>query len=369
VGDDETPASAGQLVEVGGAVVQLSAAASHACAVLDTGSVRCWGIGHDGNLGYGNEEDIGDDETPASAGDVDLGGAAIEVAAGGNGGSDHTCALLVGGRVRCWGYGHTGNLGYANTDDIGDDESPASAGDVDLGGLATQIVAGDGFSCALLDTGNVRCWGFAVRGRLGYGNTEMIGDDETPAAAGDVDVGEAVVRLAAGGRHTCALLQGGRVRCWGYGADGSLGYANAEDVGNNETPASAGDVPLDGSAVQVSAGTAHTCAVLDTGELRCWGNNFHGELGLPGLVTGCFSCTGKAGCCIGDDEPPSATSAIDVGGGVAHVAAGRFHVCALLDTGGVRCWGTGQDGALGHGDTLTIGDDEPPSAAGDVAVF
>jgi alpha-tubulin suppressor-like RCC1 family protein len=271
--------------------------------------------------------------------------------------------------VRCWGYGNTGNLGYANTQSIGDDESPAAAGDIDLGALATQIVAGDGYSCALLQGGSVRCWGFGARGRLGYGNTRNIGDDETPASAGDVDIGEVVLQLAAGGRHTCALLRGGRVRCWGFGANGSLGYANTQDVGDNETPASAGDVPLAGNAVQISAGREHTCAVLDTGQLRCWGSNGHGELGLPSLVSGCFSCTAKGGCCIGDDEPPSLTSAINLGGRVAHVATGWLHVCALLDTGGVRCWGDGQDGMLGYGNTHTVGVDEPPSAAGDVAVF
>jgi hypothetical protein len=98
--------------------------------------VRCWG--RHIALGYANTEDIGDDETPASAGDVDVGGPVIEVAVGGDGGGDHTCALLVGGRVRCWGYGNTGNLGYANSQSIGDDESPAAAGDIALGALATQ---------------------------------------------------------------------------------------------------------------------------------------------------------------------------------------------------------------------------------------
>ncbi len=113
-----------------------------------------------------------------------------------------------------------GELGYGNTNDIGDNETPASAGDVDVGGTVVQIVAADLHTCVLLDTGKVRCWGsgFADHGELGYGNTDDIGDDETPASAGDVDMGGSVQHIAGGHLHSCALLTTGAVRCWGYGA-------------------------------------------------------------------------------------------------------------------------------------------------------
>jgi alpha-tubulin suppressor-like RCC1 family protein len=89
--------------------------------------------------------------------------------------------------VRCWGHGEFGQLGYANTSYIGDDETPASAGDVDVGpGQARQLALGDYYSCALFEGGALRCWGSSYEGRLGYGNDRRIGDDETPAAAGDV---------------------------------------------------------------------------------------------------------------------------------------------------------------------------------------
>ncbi len=80
------------------------------------------------------------------------------------------------------------------------------------------------------------------RGQYRYGNTTNIGDNEAPATAGDVNVGGLVVQLAAGGYHTCALLEMGAVRCWGQGQYGQLGYSNTNDIGDNETPASAGDV-------------------------------------------------------------------------------------------------------------------------------
>ncbi len=176
-------------------IIPLATGNAHTCALLDRGAVRCWGAGSFGRLGYGNTDDIGDDEIPASAGDVDVGGTVTQIAAG----SAHTCALLDRGAVRCWGAGSFGRLGYGNTDDIGDDETPASAGDVDVGGTVTQIAAGGAHTCALLDTGAVRCWGLGGLGKLGYGNTDDIGDDETLASAGDVDVGGIVGPLVCNG--------------------------------------------------------------------------------------------------------------------------------------------------------------------------
>ena len=97
-------------------------------------------------------------------------------------GDYHSCAVIpdLAGGVRCWGFGGSGQLGYGNTDPIGDDETPDSAGPVDLGAgrSATDISAGDVHTCARLDNGELRCWGFAGNGRLGYGNTDLVGDDE-----------------------------------------------------------------------------------------------------------------------------------------------------------------------------------------------
>ncbi len=164
----------------------------------------------------------------------------VQIAAG----DSHTCALLNTGAIRCWGFGNYGRLGYGNTNKIGDNETPASAGDVTVGGKVTQIDTGPDHTCVLLDTGAVRCWGAGSGGQLGYGNTNNIGDDETPASAGDVNVGGKVTQTVAGQAHSCALLDTGAVRCWGAGGYGALGYSNKNDIGDNETPASAGDVPV-----------------------------------------------------------------------------------------------------------------------------
>ncbi len=75
-------------------------------------------------------------------------------------------------------------------------------------------------------------------GELGYGHTNNIGDDESPASAGDVNVGGSVTQIAAGGRHSCAVLMGGAVRCWGSNEHGELGYGHTKNIGDNESPAS-----------------------------------------------------------------------------------------------------------------------------------
>jgi hypothetical protein len=159
--------------------VEIGAGPGHTCVRLDTGAVRCWGDGSDGALGYGSAGFIFD---ASAVGDVPLGGKAVQLAVGGH----HTCARLETGAVRCWGLNGAGQLGYGNLDSVGDDETPESVGDVPLGGTAVELAAGENHTCARLDTGAIRCWGNGLDGRLGHGNTESIGDDEPVSAGGDV---------------------------------------------------------------------------------------------------------------------------------------------------------------------------------------
>jgi alpha-tubulin suppressor-like RCC1 family protein len=366
IGDDETPASAGD-VPIGGAVSQVAVGFRHTCALLTTRKVRCWGDGAAGKLGYGNTRTVGDDETPASVGDVDVGGFVTQISAG----DDHTCALLTTGKVRCWGNGGDGALGYGNTNDIGDDETPASAGDVDVGGRVMQISAGGRHTCALLDSGALRCWGSDDtvawgNGQLGYGDDPSlgthltIGDDETPASVGDVPVGGPVSQVTAGDYYTCALLATGNVRCWGAGLWGALGYGNPNNVGDNETPAAAGDVDVGEAVSQLSMGSHSTCALLSSGNVRCWGEAYDGELGYG---TGPYDN-------IGDTESPASAGDVPIGGAVSQIAVGHAHACALLTAGTVRCWGATFHGQLGYpGLVRGVGQYDTPSSAGDVQVL
>jgi hypothetical protein len=280
-------------------------------------------------------------------------------------GGQHACAILDTGDVRCWGWNNYGQLGYGNTDDIGDNETPGTAGPVDLGvgRTAVAITAGGTHTCALLDDATVRCWGTGSQGELGYGSMVSIGDNETPGSVGPVDLGpgRTAVAISAGAVHTCAILDTGALRCWGAGGNGQLGYGNVNNIGDGdgETPASIGPVDIGAgrTAVAISAGAYHTCVVLDTGSVRCWGYGSNGQLGYGNTDA------------IGDNETAGSVGVVNLGPGrkAAAISGDFTHTCALLDTGRVRCWGSGTDGALGYGNTNAVGDDEPPSAAGPVA--
>jgi alpha-tubulin suppressor-like RCC1 family protein len=361
IGDDETPGSVGPVsLGTGRTARAITTALGHTCALLDNGAVRCWGWGASGRLGYGHTSNIGDDETPGSVGPVDLGPGrtARAIAAGGS----HTCAILDNASVRCWGYGLGGQLGYGDTNHIGDDEAPGSVGPVNLGSgrTARAITAGSDHTCAILDNGSVRCWGHGGVGQLGYGNTHTIGDNETPGSVGPVDLGpgRTARAIAAGGSHTCAILDNGSVRCWGLGGFGQLGYGDTNHIGDDEAPGSVGPVNLGPgrTARAITAGDLHTCAVLDNGSVRCWGLGDTGRLG--------YGDTNH----IGDDEAPGSVGPVDLGSGrtARAITAGGAHTCAILDNGSVRCWGDGGSGRLGYGNTHDIGDNEAPGSVGPV---
>ncbi|WP_171433930.1 RCC1 domain-containing protein [Corallococcus exercitus] len=344
VGDDETPASKGPVpLAPGEKAVQLATGLGHTCALLSTGRVRCWGANASGQLGLGHTRAIGDDEPIASVGTVDLGGArALRITAGAN----HTCALLTSGHVRCWGDNAHGQLGLGHTDTLGDDEPPPST-DVPVGAPVQDLVAGGDHTCALLFSGRPRCWGDNTYGQLGYNRDDDVGDTELPSSAGDVDVGGTAVQLALGAQHTCALLDSGALRCWGANAFGQVGNGNPDYA----TPLTAVALASGLRAVQVAAGAQHTCALLESGQLQCWGNGARGRLGYAN--TRSLSAPG--------------TAFIDVGGAPAtSVTAGGQHTCAVLSSGRALCWGFNTSGQLGQGHVRTLGDDEAPALAGGI---
>jgi alpha-tubulin suppressor-like RCC1 family protein len=333
-------------------IVQVAAGGEHTCALVEDGTVRCWGNSAFGQLGYGSQRTIGDDETAAEAGVVPVGGQVTSIAVG----ELHTCALLVDGAVRCWGWSGNGQLGYGSRDSIGDDELAGSGGDIDLGGPATAIAAGAFHTCAVMQNKQLRCWGLGERGQLGLGSTAWIGDDELPSAVGPIDTGGDVEAVACGDTHTCALLSGGAVRCWGWGQDGRLGAGNLVSIGDTELPTAASPLSIGGVAEQVAASGGHSCARLTNDDVRCWGLNAYGQLGSSSTDN------------IGDDELPSEMAAVDIGSSVSQLSLGVFHSCAVSGQGDVYCWGRGEDGRLGYGSTAGIGDDEAPAGAGAVSV-
>lgn len=338
-------------------VISVALGHSHTCVLLSNGGVKCWGANTKGELGYANTNQIGDDpnEVPVNYNALDIGGEVTALTAG----SQHTCALLVDGRVRCWGRGDSGQLGYQSADSIGDNEAPREAGDVDVGGIVVQISAGGEHTCALLDDGAVRCWGEGSQGQLGYGNGNSVGISETPSAAGNVPLGAKAKHISAGAYHTCAVLEDGNVKCWGRGTFGALGYGNDADVGLTNRPQDVGVLAVGGTVSAISTGEHTTCTILsEASQARCWGYNLLGQLGYGHKEN------------IGDTESPDSVPPLSLAGEVVQIATAQSHACAITNDKTLRCWGNNDHGQLGYGHVATLGDDptELPSSFGAVSV-
>ncbi|PRQ03158.1 Regulator of chromosome condensation (RCC1) repeat protein [Enhygromyxa salina] len=269
----------------------------------------------------------------------------VEISAGGY----HTCALFNSGEARCWGRGNYGQLGQGNTNLIGDSETPASALAIVLAAPIISIRAGDQHTCALLDTGGVACWGLAALGRLGYANTSNIGDDELPVVAGTVQLGEVAIAIDAGDTYTCALLNTGYPICWGSGGY-HLGQEDTNNhLGDDEHPGSAAVIDVGSTSSMIVAGSSSACALRDDDELICWGNNSYGELGLVSLSNQ-IPISQAIGMPAQIPKPP------------LMLDFGSQHACAIFkDTNHLSCWGHHASGRLGYpGQAEDIGDNEQP---------
>ncbi len=224
--------------------------------------------------------------------------------------SESTCALLDDARVKCWGANADGQLGLGDLNDRGD--GPGEMGDalpaLDLGTgrTATALAAGSYHGCALLDTGQVKCWGENGSGELGLGDTSTRGDGagEMGDALAPVNLGtgRTATGVTVGRTHTCALLDGDEVKCWGYNADGQLGLGDTEhrgdDPGEMGDALPAVDVGTGRTLVAVTTGDLYSCALLDDDTIKCWGNNANGSLGLGDTME-----RGSAPDQMGDDLP------------------------------------------------------------------
>jgi cysteine-rich repeat protein len=341
-------------VEVGGKVTQLAAGHNHVCALLDSDKVRCWGSDAVGQLGDGPAlENRGDIKGQMPPPDVALGpDIEVQQIAAGQG---HTCAIVTGGKVRCWGGGAYGALGYGS---VANRPAPALV-NPDVPGVegATQIALGGEHSCAVIQTGEVLCWGGNSYGELGLGHVNSIGDQggEVPMPA---VIGGIATQVTAGARHTCALMEGGTVRCWGAGKDGRLGTGNEMNVGDKPGPLPT-DVDLGmAKAHAVIAGAGHTCALLERGDVRCWGFNSRGMLG-SGNTTSLL----KPGAPV---QLGSAVRLLSASGTYAADIETGVSTCVVLFDDTLRCWGGNRSGQLGLGNELRVGDDEKPVSVGTV---
>ncbi len=304
-------------------------------------------------------------------------------------GARHTCALTQRGGVKCWGSGEYGQLGDGHTLD--------SAVPVSVSGLTSRvrsIAAGGGHTCALLDTGRVKCWGWNNVGQLGDGGTEnkLVPVDVTDLSS--------VTAISAGLWTTCAALRDGGVKCWGSGS----WYQMGDGRRSGGSILSARRIErLNSIVTAVATGDIHTCVLTQMGGVKCWGAGYLGGLDdnighyprdLPGLASGitritvgyaiydasshtcvltdagAVKCWGYAGRGkLGNgrlewvyrvDSFPQ--TVVGLNSGITSIAAGEDHTCALTDRGGVKCWGRAD--CLGNGSVQEVDQAVPVDVTG-----
>lgn len=283
-------------------------ASDHSCALMTNGAVKCWGDNVNGQLGDGTKTNR---STPTDVSGFSSGVVAVAL------GENHTCALTTGGGVKCWGLNSSGQLGNGTT------TTPVVAVNVSgLTGGVAAITAGQSHSCALMASGGVKCWGSNHFAQLGDGTKD---DRLTPTDVSGLTGG--VVAIAAGSIQTCALTTGGGVKCWGDNIGGLPG-------GTPQLLTPTDVTGLTSGVVAISSGHAHTCALTSAGGVKCFGNSGDGRLG------------------DGTTAPHSTPT--DVSGltsGVAAVSAALGHTCAVTTAGVAKCWGRNSSGQLGDGTT------------------
>jgi alpha-tubulin suppressor-like RCC1 family protein len=309
---------------------------------------------HDGQLGHGNKKD----RSNAPVEPLDL-SCVVDLAAG----ERHACAVTKRGAVSCWGAGKNGQLGSGHANR----RKPAVVPGV------TEVVdveAGRDHTCARKRDGSVICWGGETHVQTG----NQPGKVKPPPTAIRTLTG--AQQLSAGGQHTCAV-KSGTVMCWGDNARGQLGNAaGARTLTPQLLPG-----PVKGltDAVDVVAGTTHTCARRATGQVVCWGDGTRGQLGagIQGywttrvpvkglstvtdlsvgsdltcakLTTGDLRCWGTAGTGFFPTGTKFDTPiAVRTPRGMRQIALGATHACALRTDGKVECWGDDTFGQLGEG--------------------
>jgi alpha-tubulin suppressor-like RCC1 family protein len=292
----------------------VSAGSAHTCALTSTGDVKCWGYGcivlGDGlcaNTPSALPKDVLELPTGVTA-----------IAAG----SIHTCVLTSSGGVKCWGYNDEGQLGTGTT--------LAEATPKDVVGLESgvqKIGRGYNHSGVITTSGGLKTWGSNLSGELGDGTQDKSLQPLDVSVLG-YTVTEVVGWGNGATNHMCAIVSGNAVTCWGANHMGQIG--NGRLGPPVLVPAAVSALPL--GAITIGVGAAHSCAVLTDGSAMCWGSNWAGQIGND---------------TVEDTSAPAPVYGLS--SGVVAISGGGALTCALMDTGGVKCWGDNLYGQLGNG--------------------
>ncbi len=368
------------------------------CMILNDNSIRCWGENNRGQLGDGTRGDerhyLTNVSLPAGKIPRSISGNSADMNSGENG---YFCAIMDDGSLYCWGYNGDGQMGSGNSctgssyiNDCNGNSGISSPTQVTLptGRIATAISTGGNFMCTILDDGSVWCWGDNSYGQLGVGNSSNSGNWRYTPNPVMMPTGSSAVAIASGGRHSCMIIQDGRAFCWGYNYYGQIGDGTSDTfnaIRNLPTQVySASDY------ISISAGYEFTCAITTLYSLECWGNNNDRQIGystsnpdwkyvtpktvtLPSNLEVRSISTGASSACAiletmetycwGDDNNGRINTAYNCAGdytngcsgssrmtpapyllptnrgAVAMTLAGWQSMCLLIDNGGLYCSG------------------------------
>lgn len=340
-----------------------------ACALYDEGSVKCWGSNSNGQLGIGSTASIGDVTTEVGGANefVNLGtgrtASSISV------GLFHACALLDNSTIKCWGNGLYGQLGQGNTNSIGDaaNEMGDNLASISLGTgrTATAVFAYGYTTCAKLDNGDLKCWGRNTTGMLGLGDIANRGDgpnemgDNLPAVS--LGTGRTASKVDGGLDFSCAMLDNGSVKCWGNNQRAQLGKDNSIHLGDNANEMgdnlTAINIGAGRTATDISAGYQFVCVKRDNNTQICWGRNGDGQCGVGRSVGQEQDIGDTAGEMAG-------LAGVDFGAGfgtLSKIWVFGLSACSMDTSNVVKCWGRNAEGELLYGNTTQR--DEPIAAA------
>lgn len=287
-------------------LVQVDSGNNFTCALAKGGIVSCWGSNSSTQLGTGIDSSENSSSKPVRIRSL-TGAKAIAT------GTNHACAINSSGGVVCWGAGTSGQLG---NDEVSNYSSPDDV--YNLASGISSISAGEIHTCAINSSGAISCWGSNNNGQIGV--DESCGTSGIALSRPRSVSGLSATSISAGLYHTCAVREtDGALRCWGDNAYGQMG--NNQSGTDVCTPTATSDNLA--NVKKVTAGGYHTCALLNTGALYCWGRNEQGQVGVN---SGTLKFT----------TPQAITS---LGTSVTDIAAGKMHTCALTSDKKVYCWG------------------------------
>ncbi|MFT3771894.1 MAG: hypothetical protein QM820_41325 [Minicystis sp.] len=255
-------------------------------------------------------------------------------------------ALLCAAGCSSAAEGGAGGFYFGGAGGAGGEGGFGGGGGASLAPLtASAIAVGAAHSCAIVGGGAVACWGDGAHGQLGDGAS---GKGHTRATPSVVPGLSGVTALRAGGDTTCAVVEGGAVRCWGDGTFGQLGDGVAADGHASAVPVAVVDLA---GVVDLSVTPSNACAALADGTVRCWGRNAPDAwLGFDSADCGPYTVvTGDGGPTLMTVPCQPAPKEVDGAHDAVAVVSGGVHSCLHKDSGGVACWGADHFGQLGDG--------------------